>query len=123
MTTLHPLRIRKTLGRRDWQAPVPHGPDGWLLRAQDHTASVIVSAADIEDGGPVWVHASIARRDRMPDYDDLVLLHRAVWGDGWAYQVFAPPARHINIHPYALHLWGRADGSQALPDFGCWGTV
>ena len=43
--------------------------------------------------------------------------------EGWAYQVFAPPWAHINIHPNALHLWGRLDGANVLPDFGSWGTI
>jgi hypothetical protein len=40
-----------------------------------------------------------------------------VFGDRWAYQVFAPPADHINLHNFALHLWGRLDGKPVLPDF------
>lgn len=59
----------------------------------------------------------------MPTYDDLCLLHRAVFKDGYAYQVFAPPSRHVNIHQYALHLWGRSDGKPVLPEFGCEGTI
>jgi hypothetical protein len=31
--------------------------------------------------------------------------------------VFAPPTDHVNIHEYALHLFGRLDGTPALPDF------
>lgn len=76
-------------------------------------------------GGPTdeWMHASLSLQDQMPTYDDLVLLHKAVWPDGWAYQVFAPPEHHINIHAYALHLWGRPDGRAELPNFGENGTI
>jgi hypothetical protein len=59
----------------------------------------------------------MSRPDLMPDYGDLELMHRAVFGDGWAYQVFTSPADHINIHEYCLHLLGRLDGAPALPDF------
>jgi hypothetical protein len=83
--------------------------------------SVIVTQADHD--GVEWVHASIARR-KMPDYADLVALKEATWGpDGYAYQVFAGAAEHVNIHERALHLWGRADGARALPAFGQWGTI
>ncbi|KAB7753698.1 hypothetical protein MMUC44124_24195 [Mycolicibacterium mucogenicum DSM 44124] len=86
------------------------------------TSSVIVSAAPFDD---VWfIHASMSHIDRLPSYDELKALHQAAFGDGWAYQVFAPPADHVNIHAYALHLWGRADGASCLPDFTCgMGTI
>lgn len=115
------LRIRRVLGRDDWLPPGPFGPDGWSCMRRDRTASVIASASDID--GHEWVHASIARPDRMPTYDDLVLLHRACFGDGWAYQCFAPPADHVNIHEFALHLWGRLDGQAVLPNFGAGGSI
>lgn len=123
------LKLRRTFGPKWWHAPVPFGDDGFFMQAKDITASVIVNAFDWADGpwltaGP-WVHASIARNDRMPDYDDLCLLHKAVWPeDGWSYQMFVPAARRGNIHNFALHLWGRLDGKPVLPDFvGTKGTI
>jgi hypothetical protein len=84
---------------------------------------VIVTQADIEPHLD-WLHASIARNDRMPDYADLVALKDAVFGpDREAYQVFPSADRHISIHHQALHLWGRADGARVLPDFGAAGTI
>jgi len=76
----------------------------------------VLSCAPVDDGND-WVHASIASTDQLPTYADLKLLHHAVFGDGWAYQVFAPPDDHVNIHEYALHIFGRLDGKPALPDF------
>lgn len=81
----------------------------------DGQSSVIVTCADHE--GDDWVHASVAHADTMPTYTDLKALHAAVFGNGWAYQVFAAPSDHVNIHEYALHLWGRLDGKPVLPDF------
>jgi hypothetical protein len=115
-SNLNALRIRRSLGHREWDAPAPYGPDGWTFAHRAMPGSIIVSCAPAEDGQE-WVHASIAWQYRMPTYDDLKLLHRAVFGDGWAYQVFAPGSEHVNIHQYALHLFGRLDGRPALPDF------
>jgi hypothetical protein len=121
-TSIDMLGIRKTLGRDRWQPPQLMGPDGWSLVNRDRSSSVIVTCADWDHGD--WVHASIAHTDRDPTYAELTLLHRAVWqGRGFAYQVFAPDDRHINIHEHALHLWGRLDGYNALPDFSEWGTI
>lgn len=114
-TSVDILRIRKALGRNRWEPPIPFGPDGWRMSSADSLASVIVSSADHD--GAAWVHASTAHADQLPTYADLVALHQAVWPTGWAYQVFAPPSEHVNIHPHALHLWGRRDGARVLPDF------
>ncbi|MEV8439237.1 hypothetical protein AB0425_17820 [Actinosynnema sp. NPDC051121] len=121
------LAIRKALGRKAWSVPRPFG-SGYIIDCADGDARIIVTSSDVPrdlapDLDDDWVHASFSRRSGLPSYDDLVLLHRAVWGDGYAYQVFVPPAQHINISPNVLHLWGRADGRPVLPDFGRFGTI
>ncbi|MFR9773143.1 hypothetical protein [Nocardia sp. SC052] len=121
-TTVNALKLRAVLGKSAWSIPQRFGTDGWAIARLDKKAGVIVSAFDLEGGS--WIHASIAHYDQtMPSYDELALLHRAVFGRGWAYQIFAPPASHVNIHEYTLHLWGRVDGAAMLPDFGAAGTI
>jgi len=135
-TNLHPLHIRRTMtelyGRR-WSKPEPYGPDGWwfVLPSQrlelpdgsvtrSGARSLIVSCATLQDpDGPwrEWVHASLAGHNELPTYDELTWMHRAVYRDGYAYQVFAPPAVHVNIHEFALHLHGRLDSERAMPEF------
>ncbi len=114
-SSFNALEIRRILGRGNWSTPTPFGPDGWKYLNLNGRSSVIITCAP--HSGDDWVHASIAHVDRMPTYDDLKLLHAAVFGDRWAYQVFAPPSDHVNIHEHALHLFGKLDGSPALPDF------
>lgn len=122
-STVDPLRMRSILGRKQWGPPTQYGPAGWRIDRYDRTASILVSQADFD--GADYIHASIATTDHttLPDYTDLALLHRAVFGDGYSYQVFAPRNRHVNIHPTALHIWGRADGRPCMPEFGSWGTI
>ena len=100
------------------------GPDGYAFRfgrPSKPQGSVIVTRH--EEDGVEWVHASIARIHQMPSYKDLRALKEVVFGAGWAYQVFAPPGEHVNIHPNALHLFGRADGKQTMPNFGRFGSI
>lgn len=127
MSTLLPTEvIWQRLGPADWNEPKPFGPDGWSFTSVDRRASVIVSAAPHNHDGYVveYIHASISRSDRMPDYDDLCLLRAACFDEeAYAYQVFPPPSEHVNIHERALHLWGRADGKPMLPRFGEGGTI
>lgn len=122
---INPLQTRKRLGRHDWGVPKIWGCCGWSFTALNQPGSIIVTADHQTqyDDHVNWIHASISRGNTMPTYDDLKLLHHAVFGDGWAYQVFAPAAAHISIHEHALHLFGRADGQRVLPDFGRHGTI
>lgn len=115
-TSTNALNVRRTLGRKQWSPPQPYGPDGWSMVSTDGDGSVLVSCAEFDDGIE-WVHASMTRRGRVPSYEDLCLLHRAVFGEGWAYQVFTPAADHVNINEHALHLWGRLDGEPAIKHF------
>jgi hypothetical protein len=78
--------------------------------------TVIMSAA-VEQDGKVWIHASVARPDRIPSYEELVEVKNLFIGPGRkAVQIFAPMREHVNIHPNCLHLWACFDGDP-LPDF------
>jgi hypothetical protein len=114
----HAARLRAAFPGR-WTLHA-FGPDGIAL--SQYGVTIIVTRAD-HDGFGEWLHASIARHERLPSYMDLTRLHRAVWPEGFAYQVFASLGRHVSIHKHALHLWGRADGANVLPDFGKFGTI
>lgn len=91
------------------------GPSGIVLQNRRTGHSVIVSEAEI--GGADWVHASIAHTNQMPTYADLKTLHVAAFGERHAYQLFVPSDKHYSFHDYALHLWGRSDGTPCTPDF------
>jgi len=126
MPVVNGLRLRKALGRHSWQAAIGHGCCGWRIDAVDAGTRIIVTGdhASGHAEGVNWIHASISHPDEMPEYEDLKMLHRAVFGpDRWSYQVFAPEAEHVNIHAHVLHLFGRADGRPALPNFGRFGTI
>jgi hypothetical protein len=77
---------------------------------------VILSARREEDGHD-WLHVSLSRADRLPDYDDLCKVKRD-WVGRFrkAIQVFPPEDEHVNVHPRTLHLWGCLS-SDPLPDF------
>lgn len=124
MTAVDAIQVRRTLGRDEWDVPQPYGPNGWSFEQRNGPGSVIVSLWDLEDDGLPWIHASISGGDQMPSYEEICALHRAVWGtDGYAYEIHAPAAQHVNLHPNARHLWGRVDGLPVLPEFGRFGTI
>lgn len=137
-TSLNALSIRRWLNDLDdqpgrvWSIPEEFGPDGWRFMAVDgeqQVAEVLTTVADHEimgsDAAKVGIiHASIVVLARMPTYEEMVLLHKAVFGEKrWSYQVFAPSVQHVNIHGGALHLWGRFDGEPMMFNFGHVGTI
>lgn len=139
-TRINAIQIRRVMGPKAWAAPLPFGPGGWRMdtvateRSGRPDGRVIVTQAPVAPGPDAedarradlteWIHASMSWVDRVPTYDELMLLKAAVWGDGGeAYQVHPPSDRHVNIHPNALHLWGRSDGARVLPDFGRFGMI
>jgi hypothetical protein len=108
---------------RTWDKATAFGEDGWFITGAHK--GIIVSLDDTSDPGTEWLHASFSYQmpSRMPSYNDLKLMHRAVFGDGHAYQCFVPPAEHVNLTGNVLHLFGRLDGKPVLPDFGRHGTI
>lgn len=122
-------RCLKTWSQHGYQhgSWMPFGPMGF-------TVSVGHAAPDVKIGnifvtqdeldGDEWVHASLAWRDQDPSYAELKILHESVFTTKRvAYQVFATAENHVNFHEHALHLWGRADGKDVLPQVGTEGMI
>jgi hypothetical protein len=133
LLSVNPLAVRDRLDAAladQVDNPIGFGPAGFALelywptgRRRRMTGSVLVSQAPFDEGE--WLHASIDRIKAIPRYDDLVALHKAVFGERFAYQVFAPSYRHVSIAEHCLHLWGRVDDrdGRILPDFGAAGSI
>ncbi len=93
---------------------IQSSPDGAAYRHRGGM-TVIVSGA-VEQDGRRWLHVSLARPDRLPTYQDQVLVKNLFIGDEEAYSVWARKRKHVNIHPFCLHLWFPTEGP-VLPDF------
>jgi hypothetical protein len=82
-----------------------------------HAHLTLIVTACREADGRLWVHVSMAGRDRVPTWPELVAVRDWLLGpEALAIQVIPPAAEHVNIHPHCLHLWHCVDGSP-LPDF------
>ena len=97
-----------------WRVATERGDGKAYMRADG--LSVILSAA-VEQDGRRWLHVSLARRTRLPSWDDVRQVKELFIGrDRPAVQVLPAASRYINIHPHCLHLWSCLDGDP-LPDF------
>lgn len=60
----------------------------------------------IASSGEGWDHVSVSRRDRCPSWEEMEFVKRLFFKDDeTAMQLHVPPTKHINNHPYVLHLW------------------
>lgn len=71
--------------------------------------AVIITVDSIRDPDGVeqeWLHLSISRKSKMPEYADLQMVQRFFLDEGKpAYQVFPKKSEHRNLHNFCLHLW------------------
>ena len=89
-----------------------------LCRPDGMTAILSVTK---EEDDHLWAHLSLARRDRLPSYGELMAAKELFLGDVEAYSCHVPKARHVNSHPNCLHLYHCLDsaeeGGRVLPRF------
>jgi len=102
------------------------GPEGKNYSGSDVRGkfTVIITWSEYDPGARKWVHLSIARPDRMPDWQLLRDMKNLFFGrERQAIQVLPSESVYVNIHPYCLHLWTPADDEWPIPDFGKYGTL
>lgn len=82
----------------------------------DDNLMVLVSES-VEADEKIWLHVSLSRPTRMPNWNELRRVKDAFVGkDRKAIQVFPKQDEYVNIHPHVLHLFACLEGDP-LPDF------
>ena len=70
----------------------------------------------IASSGEGWDHVSVCLTHRTPSWDEMERIKRLFFKpDELAIQYNLPPTKHINIHPYCLHLWRPINQVVPLP--------
>ena len=127
MTLIHPINVaRRELGEPlinitfppfGWHYVEAWG-DGFAFRRKDPKLAAIIDCA-LKDDGKYWVHLSISKLGWVPTHEDMTLAKRDFLGDRYAYAVYPPGDKYVNIHPRCLHLWSPAWGpdGRVLPEF------
>jgi hypothetical protein len=63
-----------------------------------------------------WDHLSVSCRNRIPNWTEMEYVKRLFFKDDEAaMQLHLPPAKHINIKDYVLHIWRPHDTEIPLP--------
>jgi len=64
----------------------------------------------IASSGEGWDHVSVSRANRCPNWTEMEHVKRLFFKDEeTAMQLHVPPAEHLSLHPYCLHLWRPLD--------------
>lgn len=70
----------------------------------------------IAASGDGWDHVSVSTQSRTPTWAEMELVKHAFFEDDeTAMQLHVPPSKHINNHPYCLHLWRPHDVAIPTP--------
>jgi len=60
----------------------------------------------IASDGMDWEHVSVSKRNRCPTWEQMEKIKRMFFNDDeTCVQYHVPPAEHVNMHPFCLHLW------------------
>lgn len=99
-----------------WHLDVQRTVDGGEYFRSKYGLAVLMGAEMFSDGS-VWLHVSLSRRSRLPDWQDVREVKDVFVGDDRAaVQVLPSKAEYVNHNPHVLHMWSPVHGSQ-LPDF------
>jgi len=103
----HPA-IHQVLDRgADGLAVVLTSPRGVALRA-------------IASWGLAWDHVSVSTQSRCPSWDEMAFVKAVFWADDeCVMQLHVETDRHVNHHPYCLHLWRPQDVEIPRPPLVC----
>jgi len=63
-----------------------------------------------------WEHVSVSLPDRCPTWEEMAKVKDLFWReDETVIQLHPPKDKHVNRHPYCLHLWRNTNAEQPLP--------
>jgi len=83
---------------------------------------LVIKGGEIHNGKR-WIHVSLSRKNRIPDYDDMTRVKRDFIGeDKRAIMILPSKLYWVNIHQYCLHLFHCEDGD-GLPEFSRNGMI
>lgn len=101
---------------KGWEVLQPWG-DGFVCAQIGGGLRVIVDC-EVKSDGKQWTHVSYSRNSWTPTHEDTVTVKAAFIGNRYAYAVFPPAEKYVNIHSHCLHLWVMMEGDgRVLPEF------
>lgn len=100
-------------------------PNGWICGESMANACWYQSRQGLrvlveveEQDKELWLHMSMSRKDRLPNYADMVEAKSIFIGDERrAFHFFPKKSEHYNLHPFCLHLYSPIERDPLPADF------
>jgi hypothetical protein len=94
-------------------------PDGYSFQ---HNGLFIIISIEIKNNKR-WVHVSLSRKNKIPDYEEIIRIKRHFIGeDKKAIMIFPEKENHVNICKTCLHLYCCLD-KWDIPEFSKYGSI
>lgn len=79
----------------------------------------VILSCSVELDTRAWLHLSVSHAERVPTHGEMKTVKLEFLGDRYAYAVWPPKARYVNLNANVLHLFSLLDehAEQPLPDF------
>ena len=75
---------------------------------------IMANTANALSGG--WEHVSVSLSSRPPNWQEMCFVKDLFWeSEECVVQFHVPASKHINLHPYTLHMWRRPGREFELP--------
>lgn len=100
------------------------GPTGqfWIKSPVSQAQLCIIASNgyDWQFDSPPWEHVSVSTSKRCPTWEEMSFVRLAFWEDHeTVMQLHVPRTKHIDMHPYCLHLWRPIGIEIPMPPEGC----
>jgi hypothetical protein len=64
-----------------------------------------------------WEHVSVSMKNRCPNWEEMNWIKSLFWDEEDCVIQFHPPkSKHVNNHPYCLHMWRCTNKAFPMPD-------
>lgn len=100
------------LKRGEFASDESYGNNGVFDLMFDDVGLVVIAS-----DGMGWDHVSVHTHGaRCPTWEEMDYVRKLFFRDDeWVMQLHAPASKHINEHPYTLHLWRPQNDTIPIP--------
>jgi hypothetical protein len=105
----------------NWEECTPGSTRGFfLITANSLMLKVMASDGNYKEVGLgpeyAWEHVSVSTNIRCPTWQEMDFVKDQFWlPEETVIQLHVPKHRHVNVHPYCLHLWRPLFAAIPLP--------
>jgi len=100
---------------KGWESPNGVNYGCFEVHHNGNKMGVISSGSGPECAG--WEHVSVSLKDRTPTWEEMCFIKDLFWSESeTVVQYHVQSDKHINTHPFCLHMWKCIDKEFPMPE-------